>query len=148
MTARRFVKRSVPLTETDRINRRAAAQGSLRYAALAEHADYNGHAVSLTWNTFRKYWVGEYYRAGRRVIARGAFGHCLDACMDHYNRGQRGTVIVAALRNDGEPPETVEEQERLCLAAGLEECPPDINPYEFADSTVPRDLSAPVLQRP
>jgi hypothetical protein len=79
-----------PYSPIDAHNRAAAAKGSLRYASLASHADYNGHHVKLTWNAYRRYYVAEYFWAGREVLARGDFATCLRAVMTEYARGALG----------------------------------------------------------
>lgn len=76
---------------TDAINRRACAQGSMRYAQLTSHADYNGHALSLSWNDYRGYYVGEYYWGERVVFARSPdFATALVATKREFERQGRG----------------------------------------------------------
>lgn len=97
-----------PYSPIDALNRRAAALGSLRYAELAAHADYNGHHVTLAWNDYRGYYVAAYQWAGRNVIARGTFAACLDATLREYNRGALGSSATIAAHD----PEAV----ALCKA--------------------------------
>ena len=86
-----------PYTLIDAINRKAAATGSERYARLSADAEYNGNHVSVAWNEYRRYWVAEYWWAGRIVLARGSFDQCLRAAKDEYDRGALGaTVLVSA----------------------------------------------------
>ena len=81
-----------PYTVTDAINRRWVAQGSTRNAQLCSDADYNGHALSLTWNGYRGYWVGEYHWGERVVFTRGSkdFATALDATKREFARQGRG----------------------------------------------------------
>lgn len=80
-----------PYTIVDAINRRACAQGSMRYAQLTADADYNGHALSLTWNDYRGYYVGEYYWGERVVFARSPdFATALAATKREFERQGRG----------------------------------------------------------
>jgi hypothetical protein len=62
-----------PYSPIDAHNRAAAAKGSSRYAGATAGADYNGYHVTLAWNDYRRYYVAEYFWAGRVVIARGGF---------------------------------------------------------------------------
>jgi hypothetical protein len=88
-----------PYSPIDAHNRAAAAKGSPRYAELASHADYNGHHVTLSWNSYRGYYVTEYFWAGRVVLARGSFENCLRAVIEEHARGALGasaTISVPA----------------------------------------------------
>jgi len=89
-----------PGSPIDALNRRAAAVGSPGYAALTAYADYNGHHVTLSWNTYRQYYVAEYFWAGRIVIARGDFESCLRAVLAEYNRGAIGASAAIYPRED------------------------------------------------
>jgi len=89
-----------PFTPIDSLNRRAAALGSPRYAQATGHANYNGHHVTLNWNDYRRYYVAEYFWAGRMVIARGSFAHCLAATLEEYNRGALGASAGISPRED------------------------------------------------
>lgn len=89
-----------PFSPIDALNRHAAAVGSPRYAEGAAHADYNGHHVTLTWNSYRQYYVAEYFWAGRVVLARGDFATCLRATLDEYNRGALGSSATVTPRAD------------------------------------------------
>lgn len=89
-----------PYTPIDALNRRAAAVGSPRYAAGASTADYNGHAVRVWWNDFRRYYIAEYQWAGRNVLARGTFEDCLRAALSEYDRGALGASVMVAPRPD------------------------------------------------
>ena len=57
---------------------------------MASYADYNGHRVTLSWNDYRRYYVAEYYWAGRVVLSRGRFESCLRATLEEYGRGALG----------------------------------------------------------
>jgi hypothetical protein len=100
MSRQKFVEFHLPVrpySPIDAHNRSAAAKGSPRYAALTSHSDYNGHHVTLSWNDYRRYYVAEYFWAGRIVIARGDFATCLRATLDEYARGALGasaTILV------------------------------------------------------
>jgi hypothetical protein len=91
-----------PYSPIDALNRRATALGSPRYAELTSHADYNGHHVTLSWNSYRGYYVAEYCWAGRVVIARGAFNYCLAAVLAEYRRGALGASASVSPREDDE----------------------------------------------
>ena len=81
-----------PYTPIDALNRRAAAVGSPRYAALTSHADYNGHQVTVAFNDYRQYYTAEYFWAGRQVLARGSFEACLQAALREHARGALGSL--------------------------------------------------------
>lgn len=83
-----------PYSPIDALNRRAAAIGSPRQASLTSYADYNGHHVTLIWNEYRRYYVAEYYWAGRVVLCRGKFATCLRATLEEYGRGALGASAV------------------------------------------------------
>jgi len=105
-----------PFTPIDSLNRRAAALGSPRYALAAGHANYNGHHVTLNWNDFRRYYVAEYFWAGRMVIARGRFEHCLAATLEEYKRGALGASAGLYPRED--------DAEAIALCDALGRSPP------------------------
>jgi len=115
-----------PYSVIDAINRMAAATGSPRYAMLASHADYNGHAVSVYFNTYRGYWLAEYTWSGRNVLAQGDLGLCLRAAKQEYDRGALGASVTATypdpqaqrLSDDRMPSETLADFDAACLAAG------------------------------
>ncbi len=88
-----------PYSPIDALNRVAAAKGSPCYAESTAHADYNGHHVTLTWNEYRRYYVAEYFWAGRVVLSRGDFAACLRAVLDEYARGALGasaSIVIPA----------------------------------------------------
>ena len=65
---------TIPITPIDLINRRAVATGSPQNAMAAEHEDYNGHHVSVSFKPHAvsgPIWNAEYSWAGRVVSARG-----------------------------------------------------------------------------
>jgi hypothetical protein len=78
----------------------AAALGSPRYAQGASHADYNGHRISISWNSFRKYYVAGYTWSGWNVIARGSLASCLAAALRMHSRGALGSSVSVSLRAD------------------------------------------------
>jgi hypothetical protein len=86
-----------PYSPIDAYNRSAAAKGSPRYAALTASADYNGHHVTLSWNEYKRYYVAEYFWAGRVVLSRGDFATCLRAILDEYARGALGASATISI---------------------------------------------------
>jgi hypothetical protein len=108
------------------INRMAAATGSVRYAIAAADANYNGHAVSVYFNTYRGYWLADYTWSGRNVLARGSLESCLRAAKAEYDRGALGACVRASYPNpakgsDHNPNESTKAFARLCLSAGYVE---------------------------
>lgn len=106
-----------PYTPIDALNRRAAALGSPGYAQSAEHADYNGHRITVAWNEYRGYYVTEYFWAGRVVLARGDFAHCLDAAVREWRKGALGCSVAISPREEDldtclDVPELVKEDDR------------------------------------
>ena len=100
MTHTTFHAPTVPYGIVDALNRRAAATGSPGYARAASQADYNGHSVSVYWNSFRRYYVADYTWAGRNVIGRGSLQSCLDAALSYYRQGALGARVTVRLRED------------------------------------------------
>lgn len=105
------------------VNRMALATGSVRYAMAGADADYNGHAVSVYFNSYRGYWLAEYTWSGRNVLARGKLEDCLRAGKREYDRGALGASVKAHYPDpkrgdDHDPEESPEEFERLCVEAG------------------------------
>lgn len=82
-----------PFSSIDAHNRAAAAMGSPLYAQATAHASYNGHH-------YRKYYVAEYFWAGRVVIARGDFEACLRAVIREYSRGDLGASARLMIGSD------------------------------------------------
>jgi hypothetical protein len=91
-----------PYSPIDALNRRAAAVGSPRYVEATGYANYNGHHVTLSWNEYRRYYVADYFWAGRIVIARGRFETCLAATVAEYARGALGASASVCPREDDE----------------------------------------------
>lgn len=91
---------TLPYSLTDAVNRAALATGSTRAAAAGHQADYNGHRVTVSFNTFRQYWVADYTWAGRVVLARGSFENCLIAALREYTRGALGSSVHVVLRDE------------------------------------------------
>lgn len=89
-----------PYSPIDELNRRSAAMGSVRYATLTSHANYNGHHVSAYWNDYRKYYVADYTWAGRVVLARGKAEQCTAAAIAEYDRGALGASVAVHLRGE------------------------------------------------
>lgn len=89
-----------PYTPIDALNRRAAAMGSPGYAMQAAHADYNGHRIGVGWNSYRGYYIAEYWWAGRVVLCRGSFADCLRAALDEWRRGALGCSVAITPRED------------------------------------------------
>lgn len=88
-----------PYSPIDAHNRSAAAKGSPMYAMATAYANYNGHHVTLSWNDYRRYYVAEYFWAGRVVLARGKFADCLNVVLSEYARGDLGasaTILIPA----------------------------------------------------
>ena len=120
-----YVK-AIPVTEIDKENRRAAAQGSMRYAMLAADADYNGHYVSLHYNPNSvrgAQWIAYYFWGERRVVGRGTLERALAGAEAEFARGARGTVISAYLSDVA--PEPVYDQIAAFTNAGLVRTPDD-----------------------
>jgi hypothetical protein len=123
-----------PYSVVDAINRVAAATGSPRYAMMASHADYNGHAVTVYFNSYRGYWLAEYTWAGRNVLCRGTLAECLRAAKREHDRGALGSSVKATypkeplVSSDHKPEETPADFARLCAEAGYtreDELPPE-----------------------
>jgi hypothetical protein len=115
LTAQEFYIPARPYSPIDAHNRRAAAMGSPRYAELTAYADYNGHHVTLGWNSYRNYYVAEYFWAGRVVIGRGSFSECLRATVDEYKRGALGASATVRLREDDTEALALAEAESLLV---------------------------------
>lgn len=110
----------VQFSPIDALNRRAAALGSPGYAQAAAYADYNGHAVRVWWNDYRRYYITEFCWAGRNVLARGDFEKCLRAALDYYNRGEKGSSVMVALA-DGDADAAAACDSAPELVPGVEE---------------------------
>lgn len=82
-----------PYTLIDAVNRVAAATGSVQYAQRASDANYNGHAVQVTYNDYRGYCVCEHFWGGRVVHCRGTMEATLRAGRYEYDRDCRGTSV-------------------------------------------------------
>lgn len=92
----------IPFSPIDALNRRAAAVGSVGYAQAASQANYNGHHLHVWWNSCRKYYITEYFWAGRIVLARGDFASCLREALAYYDRGALGSSVQIEPREDDE----------------------------------------------
>lgn len=90
----RFWLPTIPYSIADSINRAYAATGSPQYAAAATDASYNGHNVSVSFNTYRSYWVAEFYWAGRQVLARGELIYCLEAAKREHDLKRKGSTVL------------------------------------------------------
>lgn len=115
-----------PYTITDQINRSAAATGSVRGAMAAASADYNGHSVKVSWNSFRKYWVCEYYWGERVVLGRGEMEHCLRAGAAEHARGALGSEVIATFRTQAEMDQA------LGMGLGFVPCSEEIRAAHYA----------------
>lgn len=92
-----------PYSPIDALNRRAAKVGSPGYAMLTANVNYNGHHISVSYNTYRKYYIAEYCWAGRVVLSRGTLTQCVAAAMTYYNRGDLGaSVSIGHIRSEDE----------------------------------------------
>lgn len=89
-----------PYTLIDAVNRGAAATGSVRYAQQAANSDYNGHTVTVAYNSFRDYCTCEHYWGGRVVHARGSMETALRAGRSEYDLGHRGTCVITCVNGD------------------------------------------------
>lgn len=110
---KRYFLPTIPYSLIDAINRAAAATGSIGYAMAASSANYNGHSISVTFNEYRKYWITEYWWAGRVVITRGSCEQALRAGKAEYDRGAKGARITTG-------PLT-EEQAAYAVSLGYQE---------------------------
>ncbi len=124
---RSFWLPTIPCTLIETINRMAAATGSMRYASLASHADYNGHYVTVSFNEYRGYWVTRYTWMGDVVLARGDLSRCLQAAKDKYSRGAKGSTVVVKARND--------EDAAIIAAAGFAPWSDEIAKAHYASYT-------------
>lgn len=93
---------TIPYSLIDAINRMAAATGSVSYAQKATYADYNGHSVTIAFNTYRKYWTCEYYWGERVVLQRGSFEDCVRAGVEEYKRGAKGAQVLVTIADDSQ----------------------------------------------
>lgn len=93
-----------PYSVVDAINRVAAAQGSCNYAMRCSGADYNGHFVHLSWNSYRGYYIAEYFWGGREVITRNedACAAVLAAVRHYQSQGLGGKLAVSVKAEDAE----------------------------------------------
>ncbi len=91
-----------PYTLIDAINRSALATGSTRSAMLGKDSDYNGHHVTVSFNDYRRYWVAEYFWAGRCVVARGSFEDVVKAAVAFHAVQGRGGEVVLTVRDESE----------------------------------------------
>jgi len=83
-----------PYSFIDAINRRAAATGSVGYAMAAASADYNGHFLTVSWNSFRGYYVGEYHWGERVVVVRNTkIAEVLRVAKEWYKQSGRGARV-------------------------------------------------------
>lgn len=91
----------VPTRSCDAIqalNRLAIATGSPERAKSAIGADYNGHQLEVTWNSYKGHYVAGYTWGGFNRLASGSFDVCLAAALRSHDRGQLGSSIVVKLR--------------------------------------------------
>lgn len=99
MTAVQFHMPTKKITLIDAINRCAAATGSIGYARATAGADYNGHALGLYWNDYRRYYVCDYHWGERVVITRHEnFSIALAASKREFARQGRGASFRVSCR--------------------------------------------------
>ena len=108
-----------PYSVIDAINRAFVATGSPRCAAAhSGGGDFNGHFLTLSWNDYRKYYVGEYSWAGRNVLVRGTdFAYCLAMMKREYEQQGRGSTLVVTPKDDAD----AETCRKLGLVEGEED---------------------------
>jgi hypothetical protein len=87
-----------PYSVIDAINRHAAGQGTVGYAMAASDADYNGHAIIMTWNAYRRYYVCEHHWGERVVHARGTAEQVLPVAVREYQQQGRGASLFVGLK--------------------------------------------------
>lgn len=118
---------TIEFSAIDLANRVAAATGGMRYAQNAASADYNGHFVCITFNTFRRYWVAEYTWSSRNVIARGSLRDILQLARRYYDQGAKSATVSVAYPTgrywaDGDrwPDESRMQFAAICKAYGFQ----------------------------
>ncbi len=89
---------AIAYTPIDALNRAAAAVGSYRTAMLSRSANYNGHRITVEYNSFRKNWVAFYYYGGHFYLARGSFQEAIKAAFNYMKRGALGSSVRITLR--------------------------------------------------
>jgi hypothetical protein len=105
-----------PYSPIDALNRRALAIGGVRNAMAGAHADYNGHNVTVEWNSYRNYYVARYMWAGPVVIGRGSFAECLRAALREFDKGAVGASVEITLREGDEEAKALCEAEPKLVA--------------------------------
>lgn len=121
-----------PMSLIDRINRHAAATGSVGYARASADADYNGHVLRAYYNDYRKYYVCEYQWGERVVISRGTCEQVLRAAIAEFGRQGRGASLAVYVRT-----EDVEIARALGLIEGLA---PDADGSDWRFAEVPQAM--------
>ena len=115
-----------PYSLVDCLNRMCAATGSVGYAMAAADADYNGHAVGCSWNSFRGYYLahytwGEFVRFGRTTDIREMIRTARDF---HKTNGRGGSFSIT--------PHTAEDAAILAQE-------PDFVPFDPSEKPAWRD---------
>jgi len=87
-----------PYSVIDAINRHAAGQGTVNYAMATADANYNGHAIIVTWNAYRGYYICEHHWGERVVHARGNAEHVLDVAVREFQQQGRGASLNVTLK--------------------------------------------------
>jgi hypothetical protein len=87
-----------PYSVIDAINRHAAGQGSVGCAIAAADANYNGHAIIMGWNNYRRYYICEHHWGERVVHARGTAEEVLRVAVDEYKQQGRGATLNVWLK--------------------------------------------------
>lgn len=85
-----------PFSFIDAHNRRALATGGNPAAGYT--ADYNGHRVTVRWNSYRGHYVGSYRWDGEKRIARGSLAAVISACLAFHKRQGRGASLSVHVR--------------------------------------------------
>jgi hypothetical protein len=100
-TETKFVEFYVPTKPygvIDAINRQAAATGSWNFAVSSSSADYNGHHISVTWNSYRGYYIAEYYWGQRNVLCRGTAAECVSAAINEWRHQGKGAKVSMTIK--------------------------------------------------
>jgi hypothetical protein len=92
-----------PYSIIDAINRHAAGQGTVGYVTTTSDADYNGHAIIVTWNNYRRYYICEHHWGERVVHVRGTAEQVLAVAVREYNQQGRGASLFVGLKPEDAP---------------------------------------------
>lgn len=105
------------------LHRMRVATGSVRQAMISESTNWNGHHLTLSWNNYRGYYVGEYFWGGRQVITRGLtkFETALEQMIRAYDQGGLGTCLSVTPRIDWIVVETADGKSSTKIENKFEE---------------------------